>query len=183
MVRYAVIFILLLCVIMVLGGVGCGIQRGRFKVTGSRFSEFSSPIGGVGIIKGFVSTSINTSDNSEQDLLYVLLIGSSVGSRKVNVASTNESSITTLDYSWTTKDGLLRAIVSWNRQTDEIVINNYRFSRENGNFLVITLNIGDRLTACQLPNLGLHDNPQHVLEEARKRLPDDALLKAAQMAK
>jgi hypothetical protein len=42
-----------LLLVVALGVVGCGVQRGRFVTTGDTGNPFLSPVGGIDIIDGY----------------------------------------------------------------------------------------------------------------------------------
>jgi hypothetical protein len=167
--------------LLLLGIVGCDVQRGRFSVTSNSFSAFSSNIGGIDIVNGFGAKPFNTTDTDEQNLLYILIVGPSVQTHGSSSASGFEKYVTTLDYSWNAEKSAFAVSIHWNRKTDIVVIGKQEFDREKGNVFVVRLDANSEMTSQQLTNLGSHDSFSEALKHIQQQLPNDQLINSLKL--
>jgi hypothetical protein len=173
-----------LIVVVVLGVIGCGVQRGRFVTTGDTGNPFLSPVGGIDIVDGYETKPAHeTGILNEQHLLYVLIITSAVQEHGSHSSIDFGKYVTTLSYAWNTEKGVLAVSIPWNRQTDIVTIGKQEFIREKGNVFVARLNANGELSGQQFASPGLHVRYQDVLKYIQQQLPNDKLLSSVKLYK
>jgi len=169
--------------ILLLGVVGCDVQRGRFSTMGNSYCTFLSNIGGIDIVDGFGAKPANTTNTDEQNLLYILIVGPSVEVHGSSSHSSNDKYFTTLDYSWNTEKSPFAVSIRWNRQTDVVAMGKREFIRAKGNVFVVRLDAGGEIASQQLANLGSHESFSEVLKHIQQQLPNDQLISSLRLYK
>ena len=126
--------------LLVLGIVGCDVQRGRFVTTGDSGNSLLLPVGSVDIVDGYETKPVHdTGVLNEQHLLYILIITPCVEEHGSSSGSDFGKYVTTLNHEWSTEKGTLTVSIPWDRQTDTVTIGKQQFIREKGNVFVVRL--------------------------------------------
>lgn len=173
-----------LFLVLALGVVGCGVQRGRFVTTGDTGNPFLSPVGGIDIVDGYETKPAHeTGILNEQHLLYILTITPFVQEHGSSGDSDFGRYITTLSQAWNTEKGAQTVSISWNRQTDTVTIGKQEFIREKGNVFIVRLNTNGEISGQQLADLGPHVRYQDVLKYIQQQLPNDELISSVKLYK
>jgi hypothetical protein len=171
-----------LLLVVALGVVGCGVQRGRFVTTGDTGNPFLSPVGGIDIIDGYETKPAHeTGILNEQHLLYILIITSAVQQHGSSSSSDLGKYVTTLRYTWNTEKGTLAVSITWNRQTDTVTIGKQEFVREKGDVFVVRLDANGEMSSQQFASLGQHIRYQDVLKYIQQQLPNDGLISSVKL--
>lgn len=163
-----------LLIILLLGIIGCGYQRGRLVTTGDTSNSFLSPIGSIDIIDGYGYGLVDEAGNlNEQHLLYLVIITPCVQEHGSSSSSDFGLYVTTLSHSWITEKGAFTVSIPWDRQTDTVKIGKQEFTRGKGDVFVVRLNANGEATGQQLASLGPHVNYREVLQYIHQQLPND----------
>jgi len=168
---------------MILGVIGCDVQRGRFSTSGDSSGSFSSHVGCINIVDGYGAKPVNGANKDEGHLLYILII--CPGAQEIGSGGSSDYGkyVTTLNHMWTTKTGTLAVSVRWNREDDTVEVGKQNFIREKGNVFVVRLEQNKEIDCQQLANLGPHASFQQVLEHVRQQLPKDELIASLELHK
>ena len=176
--------LILLFLVVALGVVGCGVQRGRFVTTGATLNSLSSPVGSIDIVDGYeTKTAHETGILNEQHLLYILIVAPGVQEHGSSSRSDYGKYVTTLSHIWNTEKGTLTVSIPWNRQTDTAMIGKQEFVREKGNVFVVRVNANGEISGQQLASLGSHIRYQDVLKYIQQQLPNDELIASVKLDK
>ena len=174
----------LLFLILLLGIVGCDVQRGRFVTTGDTGNSLSSPVGSIDIVDGYETKPAHeTGILNEQHLLYVLIITPCVQEHGSSGHRDFGKYVTTLNHAWNTEKGTFAVSIPWNRQTDTVTIGKQEFIREKGNVFVVRLSAGGEISGQQFASLGPHIRYPEVLQYIQQQLPNDELIASVKLNK
>jgi hypothetical protein len=170
--------------LLLLGIVGCGVQRGRFVTTGDNENALLSPVGSIDVVDGYETKPAHeTGILNEQHLLYIFFITPCVQEHGSSGHSDFGKYVTTLSHAWNTEKGVLTVSIAWNRQTDTVTIGKQEFIRENGNVFIVRLNADGEVSGQQLASLGAHISYQDVLQYAHQQMPNDELISSVRLYK
>jgi hypothetical protein len=158
--------------------IGCGVQRGRFVTTGDR-SIALSQVGVVDIVEGFS----NDKDAVSQDLIYVLVVCPDVKVHGSGSGIDMEKYLKTRNYSWNTESGKISIQVSWNRDSDVVVIGGEKFGRNKGNVFVVRRKASGEIVGQQLPGLGTHADFSEVLGHVQQQMTNDQFIASLKLSK
>src|SRR5450755_1588945 len=112
-----------LLLILLLGIVGCGVQRGRYVTIGDELNALLSPIGSIDVVDGYETKPAHeTGILNEQHLLYVLILTPCIQEHGSSSSSNYGKDVTTISHAWNTEKGTLSVSIPWNRQTDTVMI-------------------------------------------------------------
>jgi hypothetical protein len=165
--------ILIICTIA-LAMTGCGQQRGRFTTTGSQYGALLPAIACIEIVDG---EEVEPSQNSIvglQHLLYVVIVYPGAKQKTSEKASGNfDTYVTTLEHSWVTEDGLIKATIKWDRQADTVAIGKQRFNRKDGDVFILRMGANKEFIGQQLGRLGPRADFKEVLRYVREQQPED----------
>lgn len=179
--KFIVISFLLLAGLTV---AGCNVQRGKYVSTTSISSgSLASNVGCIDIVSGHKNTWGR--EHSEENLVYVLII-SQKSYHDITATSSGTDFgeyATTLHHEWSANSGSLSVDVRWDRDTDRVSVGKEQFSRANGNVFVARLETNGMCRFQQVTNLGPHANLQQTLDAIRQRMPNDPLIRSAELPK
>jgi hypothetical protein len=173
-----------LFLILLLGIVGCDVQRGRFATTGSTMNPLLLPVGSIDSVDGYETKPAHeTGILNEQHLLYILIITPDIQEHGSSSSSDYDKYITTLRHTWNTDKGTLTVSIPWNRQTDAVTIGKQEFIRDKGDVFVVRLNANGEISGQQFESLGLHIRYQDGLQYIHQQLPNDELISSVKLYK
>jgi hypothetical protein len=167
--------------LLFLGCAGCGVHQGRYTVTGETFNAFENRVGGIAIVDGF-GIAPTTADVESQDLLYIVIVGSTIEWRGPSIDQNDRGIISVFNFSWTTDEGNLASSIEWNRNTDSVAIGKQEFDRQKGNEFLVTIDSGG-FKSQQMTNFSTHYSFQQVLENAQNQTMVENPIHSAQLSK
>ena len=167
-----------LCLVfgLVLGFIGCDIQRGRFSMARESTEDLFSRVGCVQIVSGCrLKSSVGIADD-EDYLLYILVVGREGFLHGGSNEFDNQAYVTIFNHEWYV-DGETNSIsIRWDRRADTVSTGKYKFAREKGNVLIIKLASNGDVTAQQLGNSDLRGESHNLLKYVRSQLPQDKVI-------
>jgi hypothetical protein len=174
---------LLIVSLVLIGCFGCGMQQGRYTVTGNTYRAFAERVGGIDIVDGVANTPLDTTDAGSPDLLYITIAGPRLHLHGTSINRTDGRIISVFDFSWNSELGSLGSSMQWNRETDIVSIGKREFDRQKGNSFLITIDSHGVCEARQVSNFVTHCSFQEVLKRTREQTPNDNPIHSSELAK
>jgi len=165
--RYIGVFLVL--PVALLAFSGCG-QLGRFVTSGEESQALATPVGCVDIVVGHERKS---TDESDQNLLYLLIVTPGLRELGSGSSSDNAEYVTTLKDNWNTEKGSFAVAVSWDRKRDVVTIGSREFQRRAGNVFIVRSNPNGAVSGEQLPSLGTRTDASGLLQYVQQQRPND----------
>jgi hypothetical protein len=172
-----------LFLILLLGIVGCGVQRGRFVTTSNEENPLLDPIGCIDIIDGYEKQPDHEADALSSHLLFMLIVTPGVQEHGSSSSSDFGEYVTTENYSWNTDKGTFSVSIPWNRQTDVVTVGKQDFIRKDGDVFIIRINENGEISGQQLPSLIGPARSEEVLKYIQKQLPEDKMVASIKLNK
>jgi hypothetical protein len=147
----------------------CGLQLGKYTVSGSGFNVLEPGFGIIAMVHGrpFAAST------PDQTLLCIIALCPDLKTGPGGDSSSSAWTFTSsARYSWPTQSGKLTFGYSWNRATDKVEIADSHFSRAAGNVYVARCDGGGGWRVQQLSAVTALD-AREALREIQQKLPED----------
>ena len=151
---------------------GCGLQLGKYTVSGSTFDLLEPEFGMIAIDRGTRWGAASP----DQNLVCIVALCPGAKIRPPSDSwNSNWMFTSSSGYSWTTEDRKVNFSYSWNRLSDNIDIAGSHFNRFAGNAFVARCDAQGEWRVQQISSVTAVD-PHDALRQIQRQLPDDSYI-------